>query len=130
MVLSGDLNITHRRRTRLRAFAAQIFSSGRGRAQMTLMHAPRSLSAFTLLPPLAALLATAAGTFRPELLLWGTCVYLLVSAAAAAKPAVFALFPVLHVMYAAGWFFGALEGAAERVRGRIRPGRCRCAKKI
>ncbi|MDP2867159.1 MAG: glycosyltransferase, partial [Elusimicrobiota bacterium] len=32
MVLSGDLNIVHRRRSGLAAFAGQVFSSGRGRA--------------------------------------------------------------------------------------------------
>ena len=138
MVLSGDLNVAHRRRTRLRAFAAQIFSSGRGRAQMTWMLKPRRLSAVTLLPPAAAILAVAAGMFRPALLFAGVCLYLLASALAAAlsparaaaKAAVFALFPVLHVLYAAGWFFGAMEGASERLRGRIRPGRCRCAGRL
>ena len=137
MILSSDLNIVHRRRGELRSFAGQIFSSGRGRAQITVL-LPRAFSAFTLLPPAALLLAAAAGARCPAVLGWGAAAYFIVSGAAAAfsaaqpaiKPAVLALFPVLHVLYAAGWFYGGLEGLLERVTGRPTPGRCRCEEKL
>lgn len=136
MVLSGDLNIVHRRREKLRAFAAQIFSSGRGRAQITLL-SPAAFSAFTLLPPAALLGAAWAACCAPGLLGWGAAAYSAVSFVVAAfsgsrpalKPAVFALFPALHVSYAVGWFCGALEGVWEKMSGRTTPRRCRCEGK-
>jgi len=137
MVLSGGLNIVHRRRAGLAAFARQVFSSGRGRAQITLL-SPRAFSAFTLLPPAALLLAAWAAFSAPGLLGRGAAVYSAASLAAAAfsgtrpefKPAVFALFPALHIFYAAGWLFGALEGLFEKAAGRSKPGRCCCEGKL
>lgn len=136
MVLSGDLNLVHRRRSELGAFVCQIFGSGRGRAQITFL-SPRAFSAFTLLPPAALLLAGWAAFSAPDLFARGAAGYLAVSLAAAAfsdarpavRPAVFALFPILHGFYAAGWLFGALEGLFEKLSGRSIPGRCRCEGK-
>ena len=136
MVLSGDLNITHRRRKNWGNFARQVFSSGRGRAQITALN-PRAFSAFTLLPPATLLLAVWAAFSAPGLLCWGTAAYSTVSVVAAAfsgarpavKPMVFALFPVLHISYAIGWLCGALEGLLEKMSGRPKPGRCYCEEK-
>jgi hypothetical protein len=133
MVLSGELNVIHRRRSGLGGFAAQVFSSGRGRAQITALY-PRGLAAFTLIPPAALLAAACLAFAEPRMLGWFITGYLLVSLAAAArcgagpavKPAVFALFPALHSSYAAGWFSGAAEIIAEKILRRARPGRCRC----
>lgn len=137
MVLSGDLNIVHRRRAGLAAFVRQVFGSGRGRAQITLL-SPSAFSAFTLLPPAALLLAAWAAFSAPGLLARGAAVYSAISLAAAAfsgtrpafKPAVFALFPALHIFYAAGWLFGALEGLLEKTAWRSKPGRCCCEGKL
>ncbi|MCX5791029.1 MAG: glycosyltransferase family A protein [Elusimicrobia bacterium] len=137
MLLSGDLNLVHRRRRALRAFAGQVFNSGRGRAQITLLR-PGAVTAFTLLPPAALSLAAWAALRRPLLLAAAAGAYAAVSLAAAArsrarpavKPAVCLLFPVLHAAYAAGWLYGALEGLLEKLRGRPRPGRCRCVEKL
>lgn len=133
MVLSGELNVIHRRRKGLGGFAAQVFSSGRGRAQITALY-PRGLAAFTLIPPAALLAAAGLLLAAPGMLGWFLSGYLLGSLAAAAfcgaapavRPAVFALFPVLHTSYAAGWFSGVFEVIVEKLSGRARPGRCRC----
>ncbi|MEI7529760.1 MAG: glycosyltransferase, partial [Elusimicrobiota bacterium] len=117
MVLSAGLNLVHRRRRGLRAFAGQVFNSGRGRAQITLL-SPRAFTAFTLLPPAALGLAAWAAFGSPAALGAAAAAYAAVSLTAAGfsrarpavKPAVCALFPVLHAAYAAGWFCGALEG--------------------
>lgn len=132
MLLCGDLNLAHRRRTGLPAFARQVFSSGRGRGQITAL-SPRGFSAFTLLPPGALLLAVWAAAGAPRLLAAGAALYLAACAAAAAKcgaperGAVFALYPVLHAAYALGWLWGLGEELAEKLSGRSRPRRCRCA---
>lgn len=136
MVLSGDLNIVHRRRAKPLSFAGQVFSSGRGRAQITLL-SPRGFSAFTLLPPAALLLSALAAVLAPGLLLAAAAAYAVLCVAAAALPGarpgpravVAALFPVLHISYAAGWFYGAAEGLLEKAAGRARPRRCRCEEK-
>ena len=133
MVLSGELNIVHKRREAFLPFIRQVFGSGRGRAQITLL-SPRASSSFTLLPPAALLLAAWSVVCAPGLFASGFAAYSAISLAAAAlsgarpeaKPAVFALFPALHVFYAAGWLFGALEGLFEKAAGRSKPGRCCC----
>lgn len=135
MVLSGELNLVHRRRGDLRSFVRQVVSSGRGRAQITLL-SPRSLPVFTLLPAAALLSAAWAAAFRPGALLAAAAAYTAVSllmavrspAPPAVKPAVAVLFPVLHVSYAAGWYLGAAEWLLEKVRGRRVPRRCRCVR--
>lgn len=136
MVLSGELNIVHRRRGDLRAFARQVFSCGRGRAQITLL-SPLGFSPFTLLPPAGLALSVLSAFFAPGLLGSGAVVYSGAALIAAArsrarpqvKPIVLALFPVLHVSYAAGWCCGAIEGILERMSGRSTPGRCCCEEK-
>jgi len=133
MVLSGDLNIVHRRRGDPAGFLRQVFSSGRGRAQITLL-SPRGFSAFTLLPAAALFLALPAAVQAAGLLIRAVCAYAAVSFAAAAlsaarpavRPAVLMLFPALHVSYAVGWFYGVAEGLLERLSGRSTPRRCRC----
>ena len=132
MVLSGGLNLVHRRRKSLRRFMLQVFSSGRGRAQISAISAGAA-APFTLLPPAAALAALLAAllSIRSFSVLSG--LYLLISAVAAArleagwrlKAAAAGLFPVLHCSYACGWFFGAAESALERFRGGA-PARCAC----
>ncbi|MBI4351690.1 MAG: glycosyltransferase [Elusimicrobia bacterium] len=136
MVLSGDLNIVHRRRTEPLSFARQVFSSGRGRAQITLL-SPRGFSAFTLLPPAALLFSAWAAAGARGFLQAAGAAYAALSVSAAALsgarpgagPAVAALFPVLHVSYALGWLYGAAEGLMEKAAGRAKPGRCRCEEK-
>jgi len=136
MLLSGDLNLVHRRRTGPGAFIRQVFSSGRGRAQITAL-SPRGFSAFTLLPPGAVLCGAAAAIYAPLGLVAAEALYLAVCALAAAfsrarrgaKPAVFILYPALHGSYALGWFWGLGEGLAGRLSGGATPRRCRCAGK-
>ena len=136
MVLSGGLNLIHRRRSALGGFLAQVFSSGRGRAQITAL-CPGALSAFTLLPPAAGLAGAWLAFAEPSLLALFLGGYLAASLAAAllcgagpgVKPAVFALFPALHAAYAAGWYCGAFEVSLEKVLGRARPLRCRCVER-
>lgn len=136
MLLSGDLNLVHRRRTGPAAFVRQVFGSGRGRGQITALSA-KGFSAFTLLPPAALLLAAWAALSRPVGLASAAGLYLAVSSAAAAgcaaraavKPAVAALYPALHGAYALGWLCGFIEGMAEKARGGVRPRRCRCEER-
>lgn len=133
MLLSGDLNLVHRRRSGPRAFGRQVFSSGRGRGQITAL-SPKGFSAFTLLPPAALLAAAAAAALAPRALPGAACAYLAVSACAAllgaaraeVKPAVFALYPALHGLYALGWLYGFMEGLWCRGAHGTRPRRCRC----
>jgi len=136
MVLSGGLNLIHRRRSALPGFIRQVFFSGRGRAQISALYAP-ACSGYTLLPPAALLLGAWAVVAAPRLLFWPVTAYLAVSfvaaalcgAGAAVKPAVFALYPALHAAYGAGWFYGAAEGVVEKIFRRARPYRCRCEEK-
>lgn len=134
MLLSGELNLVHRRRGGPAAFARQVFGSGRGRGQITTL-SPKGFSAFTLIPPLALLLGAAAASFSPVLFWLGAGAYLGASGAAAGfggapagvKPAVFLLYPALHAVYALGWLWGVAEGALEKLSGSSRPRRCRCS---
>jgi len=136
MLLSGDLNLTHRRRSGPAAFLRQVFGSGRGRAQITTL-SPKGFSAFTLLPPAALLCAAWAAFGAPRLLAAGAALYLAVSVLAAAaslvrpavRPAVFVLYPALHAAYALGWFCGLAEGVGEKLLGGVKPRRCRCEGK-
>lgn len=136
MVLSGDLNLVHRRREELYSFAAQVFSSGRGRAQMTALR-PGAATLFTLLPPAALATGSITVFYYPLLAAGAAAAYAAISLGAAAlssarpaeKPLVGALFPVLHATYAAGWIFGAGESLMEKLRGGVRPRRCRCEER-
>ncbi len=133
MLLSGDLNLVHRRRTSAGAFVRQVFSSGRGRGQIT-VQARSGFCAFTLLPPAAlaagpVLAAAAPGTACALGLLYlSACAVsaVLSGEGASDAPLVFCLYPALHAAYGAGWIFGALEELLETFRGRARPARCRC----
>ncbi|HAF94761.1 MAG: hypothetical protein A2021_00455 [Elusimicrobia bacterium GWF2_52_66] len=137
MILSGDLNLVHRRRNNPAQFARQVFSSGRGRAQITAL-SPKGFAPFTLLPPLAFASALAAALFMPYFFAIMAAIYLTASfifafslnAETAVKRRVLALFPVLHAAYACGWFFGALEGMAGKIFSRPRPWRCGCPKSL
>ncbi len=137
MVLSGDLNLVHRRRGQPGTFVSQVFSCGRGRAQMTVL-SPKSSAVFTLLPPAALLFALWAAFSAAGILRLGAAGYFLVSLVAAAfsgaraavKPVVFVLFPVLHISYAAGWVYGLCEGVLEKLSGRFTPRRCCCEEKL
>ena len=135
MVLSGRLNIVHRRRSSFPKFFRQVFTSGAGRAQITLYH-KAGFTAFTLIPPLVLAAFAAALLFAPRAAA-AALVYLffvVVFAARAAllekRPAVFlAALPAyagLHLFYAFGWFYGLWGVAADRLRGRVRPSRCVC----
>jgi hypothetical protein len=133
MVLSGDLNLVHRRRTGPAAFLRQVFSCGRGRGQITLL-SPRGFSAFTLLPPAALAALAAAGPERAALpaAVYAACCLLaalLSGGNPARRAAVLPLFPALHGAYAAGWLCGAAEGLLERFFRRQNPGRCYCEGK-
>lgn len=133
MLLSGGLDVSHRVRSGPAAFAAQIFTSGRGRGQATALRR-EGFGAFTLLPPAALVLGAAGAVLAPGLLCAAVVLYLAVSAAAALaadcgaaeKPAVFLLYPLLHAAYAAGWLYGFFEELIGRLRGAVRPARCRC----
>lgn len=135
MILSGDLNLTHRRRKSPGQFLRQVFSSGRGRAQITML-CPTVFSAFTLIPPLALAAGLAIAFLRPGFFAVLAGAYfaasvffsLRLAGAPAFKSAVLALFPLLHGAYACGWFFGLLEWIAEKILRRPRPGRCVCLK--
>lgn len=135
MLLSGDLNLVHRRRPSPAAFVRQVFGSGRGRGQITVL-SPRGFSAFTLIPA-AALCGSAVAAFAAPGLLGGAAAgYALACAGfaalspgrAAVKPAVAALYPALHGAYALGWLAGVVEGLFEKLAGRSRPRRCRCER--
>ncbi|MCM2268328.1 MAG: glycosyltransferase [Elusimicrobiales bacterium] len=136
MVLSGDLNLVHRRRKGLAAFLRQVFSSGRGRGQITL-RSPLGFSAFTLIPPLFLCGLSLAAALRPGAagaLLAAYCACCVLAAAVSGAPTarkagVAALFPVLHGGYAAGWLYGCLEGLAEKLAMREKPARCYCEEK-
>jgi len=137
MVLSEDLNLVHRRRKRLSQFIRQVFSSGRGRAQITAL-SPRGFAAFTLIPPAALVFAAAAAFFMPVLVLALSGAYLGVSLFFAVrltgplflKCRVLALFPILHTAYACGWLFGLAEVASGKILRRARPLRCGCPENI
>lgn len=134
MLLSGELNLVHRRRSSPGGFLLQVFGSGRGRGQITAL-SPRGFSAFTLLPAAALCGAFAALLAAPRLFWGAVAVYLAVcafsaglsGARAGARAVVFALYPALHGVYALGWLAGLAEGLIEKVLGRSRPRRCRCA---
>lgn len=136
MALSGDLNLVHRRRSGPAAFLRQVFSSGRGRGQITAL-SPRGFSAFTLLPPAALAGAALGAAYAPALLVAASGIYFAVSLLAAAlsaappavKPALLPLYPALHGCYAAGWAAGFLEGLLEKASGSVRPRRCRCSER-
>lgn len=136
MLLSGDLNLIHRRRSGPAAFISQVFTSGRGRGQITAL-SPRGFSLFTLLPPAALACAAAAAVMAPGLLGAAACLHVFISSSAAlcsrarpaVKPAVLALYPMLHTAYAAGWLFGLAEGLSCMAAGEAKPRRCRCEEK-
>lgn len=136
MLLSGSLNLVHRRRTSPGAFLFQVFGSGRGRGQITAL-SRRGFAAFTLLPAAALLGCAVLGAYAPALLLPGAAAYLTISLLAAAlsrgpagvKLAVFSLYPALHGAYALGWLAGLAEGLFWKAVGVARPARCRCAGK-
>ncbi|MDD2804579.1 MAG: glycosyltransferase [Elusimicrobiales bacterium] len=136
MLLSGDLNLIHRRRSGPPAFIRQVFTSGRGRGQITAL-STKGFSLFTLLPPAALVCAAAAAVLAPDLLGAAACLHVTVSSGAAlfsrARPevklAVLALFPALHTVYAAGWLSGLAEGLFCRVISGAKPRRCRCEGK-
>jgi len=133
MVLSGDLNLVHRRRCGLSAFLRQVFSCGRGRGQITLM-SPKGFSVFTLLPPAALAALLAAGPARallPAAVYSACCLLaaLLSGGTLWRRLAVLPLFPALHGAYAAGWLCGAAEELLERFFRRRNPGRCYCEGK-
>ncbi len=130
MLLSGDLNLVHRRRTSAGAFARQVFSSGRGRGQIT-VQARGGFCAFTLLPPAALAAGLALAAAEPDAAGALGLLYLSVCAVSASfsgadAPLVFCLYPLLHAAYGAGWIFGALEELSELFSARARPARCRC----
>lgn len=132
MILSGDLNLVHRRRSGLPDFLAQVFSSGRGRAQITLLSRD-GFSAFTLLPPAALFLGGFSAAVFPSGFVPLAAAYGAACAAAAfsgpgwkIKASLIPLFPALHSAYAAGWLYGAVEFMAEKVFRRRKPLRCRC----
>ena len=133
MALSGDLNLVHRRRAAPGAFLRQTFSCARGRAQITLL-SRRGFHPFTLLPACGLLAAAALAVLRPGWLAAAVCGYAACCAAAAAlsgaparlKPGVAALFPAVHLAYAAGLLWGAGEAAADKVFSAGRPARCSC----
>jgi len=133
MLLSGELNLVHRRRSEPAAFVRQVFGSGRGRGQITVL-SPKGFSAFTLIPAGALCGAALAAFAAPALLGAAAGAYALACAASAAlsparaavKPAVAALYPALHGAYALGWLAGVIEGLFEKLSGRPRPRRCRC----
>lgn len=135
MLLSEDLNLIHRRRTGPWSFAVQVFSSGRGRGQITAA-SPKGFCAFTLLPPAALLTAGALSIKWPHLAPAFAFSYLSLCAFSAAfsgagacgMPLLLLLYPVLHGGYAAGWLFGLAEGLYGKVIGG-RPLRCRCEGK-
>jgi hypothetical protein len=135
MLLSGDLNLVHRRRSSPAGFLRQVFSSGRGRGQITTL-SPKGFSAFTFLPA-AALCGVSAAALADARLFWQiAAVYFgisFLSAAFSAAPArasavVFALYPALHGAYALGWLAGVAEGLFEKLSGRSSPRRCRCVR--
>lgn len=133
MILSGDLNLVHRRRAGLRAFLRQVFSCGRGRGQITLL-SPDGFSGFTLLPPAALACLLAAGPERAALpaAVYSACCLLasmLSGGTLGRRAAVLPLFPALHGAYAAGWLCGAAEGLLEKFFRRRNPGRCYCEGK-
>jgi hypothetical protein len=137
MILSGDLNLIHRRRKNLRHFMRQVFGSGRGRAQISFI-TPGAAAPFTLLPPLAACSAAAAFFLPWAVLTVLSGIYFIASAAFALnldgggrfKAAAIALFPALHGAYACGWLFGAAESVCEAFFRKGRPKRCACPKDI
>jgi hypothetical protein len=133
MVLSGDLNLVHRRRPDPLAFLRQVFSCGRGRGQITLL-SPKGFSVFTLLPPaaLAALLAAGAQRAALPAVAYSACCLLaalLSGGTAGRRAAVLGLFPALHCAYATGWLCGAAEGLLEVFFRRRNPSRCYCEGK-
>jgi len=136
MLLSGDLNLVHRRRNGPAAFIRQVFTSGRGRGQITAL-SPKGFSPFTLLPPAALACAACAAVLSPHLLGAAAGLHVFVSSGAAlfcrarpeVKPAVLALYPALHTAYAGGWVFGFAEGLFCRAIGGAKPRRCRCEGK-
>lgn len=135
MVLSGEIDLVHRRRTGPAAFARQVFGSGRGRGQITAADTS-GFSAFTLLPPAGLLFAAILVFWRPYFFAALASMYISVCAfssvfsraGAYGMPLVLLLYPVLHIGYAAGWLFGLLEGLGGKIIGG-RPARCRCSEK-
>lgn len=133
MLLSGQLDLVHRRRTSAGAFVRQVFSSGRGRGQIT-VQARSGFCAFTLLPPAALAAWTVMAAAAPRtaaalglLYLFCCAVFAAFSGAGASlAPLVFCLYPALHAAYGAGWLFGVSEELLERLIGRARPARCLC----
>lgn len=134
MILSGDLNLVHRRRSDLRSFAGQVFACGRGRGQIT-ARSPHGFSAFTMLPPAVLAGACTAAFLAPAALAWAAGLYAACCAAGAtaaqartsrSRAAAAALYPVLHGCYAAGWICGLAEGVGEKAFRNKRPARCYC----
>ena len=136
MRLSGGLNLIHKRRSGYGSLARQIFRSGMGRAQITFIDAA-GFSLFAALP-VAALPVFAAGFFlAPGLFKAGACAYLAVCAVSALAAAgscgiraacvAFSLFPVLHLSYAAGWWWGGAGILRDGFSGIKYPSRCVCA---
>lgn len=136
MVLSGDLNLVHRRRSDLFLFVKQVFGSGRGRAQISL-RSGRAAAPFTLLPPLAFLSLLTAAFCSPGMLSVMAAAYMSISSVFALclkgnweiKVAGAALFPALHTSYACGWMSGVAESLMETLFGNGTPRRCSCQKK-
>lgn len=136
-VFSPGLYVRHQRRPTLGSFLSQVFTNGRGRAQITLA-APSSLQ-LAVLAPLAGLLLLAA--FGPAPL----ALYLAAAAFEGLRLAVQEgdlraavrlpiLFPLAHLAYAAGLAAGVFSGrpvhagaAAGHPRG-VRPARVGLAR--
>lgn len=123
-----DLEVFHERRSGWRAFARQCFLSGVGRAQMSAIR-PRSVRPIFLAP--AALWAClAAAPWAPAFCLPPIAAYALATLAEAARLALaegagaalrlWALFPVGHLSYGAGFLCGLPLLAAAGILGGAR----------
>ena len=120
-VYCPELVVLHERRGTLAGFCAQVFASGRGRAQITRLD-PRSLQPVTL-APLAFWLYALCLPWLPRPAWAGAAAYAAAVAAESLRRAVedpraglllAPLLPLAHLCYAAGMAAGALEAAVGR----------------
>ena len=126
MLLSGDLNLYHKKRKNFIALAKQIFKSGAGRLEISLLY-PKTLNGFTFLPLLGLLFCGFLLIFLPTAGVYLCGLYLLISILFVFKGfwlykrisiaiMLFLIFPVIHLSYA----FGNLFGVLSVIRGKTR----------
>jgi glycosyltransferase involved in cell wall biosynthesis len=116
MLMSEDLNLYHEKRKSFIMLAKQIFKSGAGRLQISLLSF-KAFNCFTLLPLGGLLLSLLLLFFLPKLFICLSTVYILINVFFVLKGfwlykkikiaiILFFIFPVIHLSYALGYLFG------------------------